>query len=454
MYSSLLRTTFRRRDLDFAKRLLQILKSRNLFPDEKEAVEVLEVAYKAIAACDAQAVCKVATYYACPTLFKEFVALHFAHSAKEAAKLKYKVVNTFERHEVFAGASGALDTSQTHFFTLYSTPQTELSRSAGNRSSRRPPNSPPFQSSLLFNMAKQTCSYMVKISADIFELPKLFGILQYVEYDPSQRERVNNGCLYEGILTAEGCRRGVCLRYCVQVFSRDRKNWVIERRTRIEWGGCVPQTVADALWELADRYDVGVWYEYRYRYQFGDVVREKKDCYLLINGVKLSVPYCRSVNECIELILEDYRREVEKLKEPPIVSSRNPAEELLRKYPELEAFGAEWVRKWAPHAKERLAEIAEMLRRYPWMVEAVKKSPLDNVNPYAVEMYVAKDSSVVCLSLSQQRMYCTQNGAAKAVELELGYVRHEVYEGKKLGVYRPKGLLVFSTLAKEYVKIL
>jgi len=35
------------------------------------------------------------------------------------------------------------------------------------------------------------------------------------------------------------------------------------RRRNEEAGGCIKQQVADALWELADRFDVGVRYEYR-----------------------------------------------------------------------------------------------------------------------------------------------------------------------------------------------
>jgi hypothetical protein len=35
------------------------------------------------------------------------------------------------------------------------------------------------------------------------------------------------------------------------------------RRMRDEdVGGCIRQQVADALWELSEKYDVGVWYEY------------------------------------------------------------------------------------------------------------------------------------------------------------------------------------------------
>jgi len=42
----------------------------------------------------------------------------------------------------------------------------------------------------------------------------------------------------------------------------------------------------------------------------------------------------------------------------------------------------------------------------------------------------------------------------KEVKLELAFSRYEVYEDKTREVYRPKGLLAFTTAAKEYVKIL
>jgi hypothetical protein len=53
---------------------------------------------------------------------------------------------------------------------------------------------------------------MGKRTITVFELPQKLGILQYVEYEPPPREWCVNGCLYEGLLTAEGCRRGVCVR--------------------------------------------------------------------------------------------------------------------------------------------------------------------------------------------------------------------------------------------------
>ncbi len=107
----------------------------------------------------------------------------------------------------------------------------------------------------------------VKTVASVFELPQKLGVLQYVEYEPPRREWcTSDGCLYEGILTAEGCRRGVCIKYRVWVHSRDRRRWEARERWRRrrdeEAGGCIRQQVADALWELAGRFEVGLWYEY------------------------------------------------------------------------------------------------------------------------------------------------------------------------------------------------
>jgi hypothetical protein len=66
----------------------------------------------------------------------------------------------------------------------------------------------------------------IKTTAAVFELPQRLGVLRNVEYEPPLREWcTNEGCLYEGVLTAEGCRRGVCMRYRVWVHSRDRRRW-------------------------------------------------------------------------------------------------------------------------------------------------------------------------------------------------------------------------------------
>ncbi len=94
------------------------------------------------------------------------------------------------------------------------------------------------------------------------------------------------------------------------------------------------------------------------------------------------------------------------------------------------------------------------MRRFPWMVDVVRQRPINILHPYAVEVYVAKDESETCLSLTSSKTYCAQNGAAREVKLELEFKRYEVYEDKMSEVYRPEGLLAFSTAAREYVRML
>ena len=137
-----------------------------------------------------------------------------------------------------------------------------------------------------------------------------------------------------------------------------------------------------------------------------------------------------------------------------MVVKTDQAEELLREWPELSAFGVEWVKAWVPHARERLVEIAKVMRRYTWMVDVVRQRPVGNPHPYMVEVYVAVDGSEVCLSLNQLKTYCAQNGSAREVKLELEFKRYETYEEKIREVYRPKGLLAYTTAAREYVRLI
>ncbi len=126
---------------------------------------------------------------------------------------------------------------------------------------------------------------------------------------------------------------------------------------------------------------------------------------------------------------------------------------MLKEWPELGAFGTEWVRKWLG-LRERLVEIAKVMRRFPWMVEVIRQRPMSILHPYMVEAYVAKDGSEACLSLNPPNAFCARDGAVREVRLELEFKRYEVYEDKMREVYRPKGLLAFTTAAREYVKIL
>jgi hypothetical protein len=179
-------------------------------------------------------------------------------------------------------------------------------------------------------------------------------------------------------------------------------------------------------------------------------------CGVVVNGVRLDQSHCRSAEECVEQILEDYRRELERLREPPepvLVIKIDSVEELLREWPELGAFGTEWVRKWLD-LRDRLVEIAKVLRRFPWMVEVVRQKPVSILHPYMVEVYVARDGSEACLSLNPPKAFCARDSTARETRLELEFSRYETCEDKIREVYRPKGLLAFTTAAGEYIRLL
>jgi hypothetical protein len=66
-------------------------------------------------------------------------------------------------------------------------------------------------------------------------------------------------------------------------------------------------------------------------------------------------------------------------------------------------------------------EIARVLRRFPWMVEVIRQRPVSILHPYTVEVYVSRDGSDVCLSLTSSKAYCAQDGAVKETKLELEF---------------------------------
>jgi hypothetical protein len=77
------------------------------------------------------------------------------------------------------------------------------------------------------------------------------------------------------------------------------------------------------------------------------------------------------------------------MRKPPPPPPPEPAEGLSREWPKLEAFGAEWVKRWLG-LRERLVEIAKMLRRFTWMAEVIRQRPVGILHPYMIEVYVAR----------------------------------------------------------------
>jgi hypothetical protein len=72
--------------------------------------------------------------------------------------------------------------------------------------------------------------------------------------------------------------------------------------------------VADALRELAGRFEVGLWYEYVWVGMWVNQYEVFCGGGGVVNGVELDQPQCRTVDECVRQILEDYKNEVERLR--------------------------------------------------------------------------------------------------------------------------------------------
>jgi len=88
------------------------------------------------------------------------------------------------------------------------------------------------------------------------------------------------------------------------------------------------------------------------------------------------------------------------------------------------------------------------------MVDVVRQRPVSILHPYAVEVYVTKDGSEACLSLTSSKAFCARNGVVRETRLELEFKQYETCEDKIREVYRPKGLLAYAAAAREYVRIL
>ena len=119
--------------------------------------------------------------------------------------------------------------------------------------------------------------------------------------------------------------------------------------------------------------------------------------------------------------------------EPP--EPADPVERLLREYPELEAFGIDWLRTWAPRAEKQIARIARVLRRYPWMAELIGRGPVGLVNPYSVEAYASRDGSEARMPFGG--IYCSADGSSVR-RLELEFKRLGPYEDGMTGPTDPR----------------
>jgi len=277
-------------------------------------------------------------------------------------------------------------------------------------------------------------AYMVKVKATVFELPQKLGILQYVEYKPEHCD----SCLHTGLLTAFGCKKGVCVKYRAWVFSRDGRRWEAKERWRKrrdeEEGGCLRQQIADALWMLTERgFEVGF----------------NNECDAVINGVAIPKPSCRSADECVKQMLEVYKKRLESPPPPP----RNPEEEeyqhLIQQYAWLNWWNRNTVLDALKRCKQSLLDVLQRLNKpeIPYFVAAfVGRFELDF--RCVVEVFSNGHNYCVsfCIKDAQPTTYCYERGKGWRHMQQPKFLRLKPLEDGRL-------VEIYTTEGKELIRI-
>jgi hypothetical protein len=262
----------------------------------------------------------------------------------------------------------------------------------------------------------------IKTAATVFELPQKLGILQHVEYEPC------SGCIYTGLLTAEGCKKGVCIKYRVWASSRDGRRWEVKekwkKRRDEESGGCLRQQIADALMELAE---------------CGFAVEVSGECNIVINGVVIPRPRCRAVDECARQMLEEYKKRLE----GPPPPRRGPEEEeyevLLQQYLWLRLWRRDLVIALLRHSRQALLDVLQRLSNpeVPYYVAAfLSRFELDIRCVLAV--YRGADGYCVnfCVRDLRPVTYCYERGRGWRAAPQPRFIRLKPLEdGKLVEVY-------------------
>ena len=288
----------------------------------------------------------------------------------------------------------------------------------------------------------------LKRTAFVFELPKRLGIIQHVEYEPSPREWcTSEGCLYEGWLSAEGCKKGACVRYHAFVVSKDGREWWVSprpRRRKEESGGRLSQWVADALWELAERHNIEITHEFT----------------IIIDGTPIGVPSCKSPQECYREILSELKRARET---PPPPPPPDPAEEEYKQLIEKYA----WLRQWR---KDIVIDLLKKERKtFLETLESLSNPEVPDIVPMFlsrfdieislacnVEVYRGIDDDETCVlfcvddGMPKISVYCYKRGEGwRPLEGALRPFKMGVVNGRLREIYILKGLS-----PKRYARII
>jgi hypothetical protein len=126
-----------------------------------------------------------------------------------------------------------------------------------------------------------------------------------------RRFGITYGCVEDGYVVAAGAAKGLHMRYRI-VYDVGLWRQIERGRAELERmknGGGVLQVVADAIYELAEKHEVGL--ERRCEYGMSGIPLRCKH-YVLVDGVRVEAGVCggaASHSECIKLILQQIERE-------------------------------------------------------------------------------------------------------------------------------------------------
>jgi hypothetical protein len=206
------------------------------------------------------------------------------------------------------------------------------------------------------------------------------------------------------------------------------------RRRDEEGGGCLRQQIADAVLELAER---------------GYSIELDKECNIIINGTAVSRPHCRSVNECVKQMLEEYK----KRQESPPPPRRSPEEEeydaLLQRYLWLRWWRRDLILDALRHDRHALQNLLSRLNN-PEIPHAI----VQFLGHFSLDLRciidVFRSGDSVCVSFCvrdfEPRTYCYEQGKGWYAAPRPKFLRLRPLEDGRL-------VEIYTIENKELVKI-
>ena len=284
-------------------------------------------------------------------------------------------------------------------------------------------------------------------SAALFELPRRLGVPQRVLYEPPGCA----GCPCEGVLTAEGCCKGACVKYRVAVERRNGR-WEVKglkrRREKKEDRGPSEELYGALLMLSEGGLEVGV------RCAAGDRWSGCEAYEIEIDGTLLPVPECKAAGECLKALRELYEEYWERVRLALDTEPRLPREvELARRYPELvEVLGE---RLFFLYARDEwgvnnvIRPLGEVLRRFPRLADVLRECLDGERNSLGFVIVVREDGEEACLLCMHRDgtlRACARRGGEVAGDPGIDWERPEG------GVYYLRGLLRFRPGSPRYIR--